>query len=118
VTPVVKPLAAVALPNNGGNGVAGFANATTGLNFGVLGITASSGGVGVQGGNSSTGGFVALAGPPSEGLICACFPKRVLRDPLKEKGTPEERQAPNWEATILVALPGPWWSDHELNRKL
>jgi hypothetical protein len=41
---------------------------------------------------------------------------RIAR-PLKEKGTPEERQATNWEETILVALPGPWWSDHELNRK-
>jgi hypothetical protein len=31
---------------------------------------------------------------------------------LKERGTPEEGEVPNWEEIILVALPGPKWSDH------
>jgi hypothetical protein len=44
--------------NNGGNGVIGAANATTGLNFGVQGISFSSGGVGVQGSSPN----VAVAG--------------------------------------------------------
>ena len=44
--------------NNGGTGVFGGANATTGLNFGVQGISFSSGGVGVQG----TSPGVAVAG--------------------------------------------------------
>ena len=44
--------------NNGGTGVLGGAIATTGLNFGVQGISFSSGGVGVQG----TSPYVAVAG--------------------------------------------------------
>jgi len=44
--------------NNGGNGVIGGAVATTGLNFGVQGLSFSSGGVGVQGSSPN----VAVAG--------------------------------------------------------
>lgn len=46
------------ITNNGGTGVLGGANATTGLNFGVQGISFSSGGIGVQG----TSPGVAVAG--------------------------------------------------------
>jgi len=41
--------------NNGGNGVFGGASATTGLNFGVQGMSFSSGGVGVQGSSPNVG---------------------------------------------------------------
>jgi len=46
----------------GGTGVLGSATATSGVNFGVQGLTASPGGVGVHGGNTSTGAAVDLAG--------------------------------------------------------
>jgi trimeric autotransporter adhesin len=45
----------------GGTGVLGSASATSGLNFGVQGITASSAGIGVQAGNTPTGEGVSLA---------------------------------------------------------
>ncbi|MGC1437890.1 MAG: hypothetical protein WA847_18485 [Terriglobales bacterium] len=46
----------------GGTGVLGSATAASGVNFGVQGLTASPGGVGVHGGNTSTGVAVDLAG--------------------------------------------------------
>jgi hypothetical protein len=46
----------------GGTGVLGSATATSGVNFGVQGVTASPGGAGVHGGNTSTGVVVDLAG--------------------------------------------------------
>jgi hypothetical protein len=46
----------------GGTGVLGSATASSGVNFGVQGLTASPGGVGVHGGNTSTGVAVDLAG--------------------------------------------------------
>jgi hypothetical protein len=46
----------------GGTGVLGSATATSGVNFGVQGLTASPAGVGVHGGNTSTGVAVDLAG--------------------------------------------------------
>jgi trimeric autotransporter adhesin len=51
--------------NNGGNGVVGAANATTGLNFGVQGISSSSSGVGVQGSspNVAVAGFNQVCSP-------------------------------------------------------
>jgi hypothetical protein len=45
----------------GGTGVLGSASATSGLNFGVQGISASSAGIGVQAGNTPTGEGVSLA---------------------------------------------------------
>jgi len=45
----------------GGTGVLGSASATSGLNFGVQGTTASSAGIGVQAGNTPTGEGVSLA---------------------------------------------------------
>jgi hypothetical protein len=46
----------------GGTGILGSATASSGVNFGVQGLTASPGGVGVHGGNTSTGVAVDLAG--------------------------------------------------------
>jgi len=46
----------------GGTGVLGSATAASGVNFGVQGLTASPSGVGVHGGNTSTGVAVDLAG--------------------------------------------------------